>query len=36
MALFRIIDKTTGGADQDINAAFEHFKLFVIAVTAVS
>ena len=35
MVLLSVIDKTAGGADQNIDAAFQHFQLFVITVTAV-
>jgi len=35
MVLFSVINQTAGGADQNIDAAFQHFQLFVITVTAV-
>ena len=34
--MLRVIDQTTGGADQNIDAAFQHFQLLIVAVAAVS
>ena len=36
MVLFRVIDQTTSGTDQNIDTAFQHFQLLVVAVAAVS
>lgn len=36
MVLFGVIDQATGGADQNINAAFQYFQLLIVAVAAVS
>lgn len=35
MVLFGVVDKTAGGPNQDIDAAFQHFQLFIVAVAAV-
>ncbi|SXT89990.1 Uncharacterised protein [Klebsiella pneumoniae] len=36
VVLLRVIDQTTSGADQNIDAAFQHFQLLIVAVAAVS
>ena len=36
MVLLRVIDQTTSGTDQNIDAAFQHFQLLIVAVAAVS
>jgi hypothetical protein len=36
VVLFRVIDQTTSGTDQNIDAAFQHFQLLIVAVAAVS
>ena len=36
MVLFGVVDKATGGTDQNIHAAFQHFQLLIVAVAAVS
>ena len=36
MVLFCVVDKTTGRADKNIDAAFQHFQLFVVTVAAIS
>ena len=35
MVLFGVVDKATGGADQNIHAAFQHFQLLIVAVAAI-
>ena len=35
MVLFGVVDKTAGGPNQDIDAAFQHFQLFIVAVAAI-
>ncbi len=35
MVLFGVVDKTAGGPNQDIDAAFQYFQLFIVAVAAV-
>ncbi len=32
VVLLRVIDQTTSGADQNIDAAFQHFQLLIVAV----
>ncbi|MNS60932.1 hypothetical protein D3C72_939440 [compost metagenome] len=36
VVLFSVINQAARGADKNINAAFQHFQLFIIAVTAIS
>ncbi len=36
MVLFGVINKAACGADQNIDAAFQHFQLLVVAIAAVS
>lgn len=36
VVLLRVINQTTSGADQNIDAAFQHFQLLIVAVAAVS
>ena len=36
MVLFCVVNETTSSADKNIDAAFQHFQLFVIAITAIS
>ncbi len=36
VVLLRVIDQTTSGTDQNIDAAFQHFQLLIVAVAAVS
>ena len=35
MVLFGVVDKATGGTDQNIHAAFQYFQLLIVAVAAV-